>query len=309
MLILVLCVRCASAAIASDELKRRFLKDAPHGWHELEDFFRHSQGVVRDVLTPLAGFPNDGVDYGHTATHRFKRAGDCVLHEVAMNGGVTTVDALNDRYGFSLHQEKNDAPWVLEKIASPNDLRRRLDLTSQILNVPINVGHQTLPWTTSQRGFHLKDVVSLGDDGIVEMQFTSDDALRDDNRILGGAVVLDPAHHWCVRNYTVRIQQDVQGTLIGRVEYEGEVDGILLPKTATQNFTYDSGVRKVRTFTFEELRVARIPPTDFTLTAFGIAEPASNEPSYTLLIVNVAAVLVLAAGVVLRRWAQERTQR
>lgn len=287
---------------ADQQLERRFYAEAPRAWEQMRELYEHAEGDVTDVLTPLAGYPQDGQFYGHSAKHTFKTAGNNALH-TTQDGDHTSVDVLNDEYGFRIHREHPASPWVVEHLGSKKKIQDRLENTGQVLTMGFNLNLQTLPWTIAQKGFKIVGIKEMPGTALVQLTFTSTDVFRDDYRVLGGRIVLDPGHSWRVIEYDLDIQLEVKGKVKGKVEYNAEAAGSCFPSSVTQDFEFSNGIRKQRVFSYTQYNSATVPDREFRMTAFGLAEPVIGKPpfNYGMLAVNTAAIVALAIGIYLRR--------
>ncbi len=301
----------SSSAVGDEKIRAKFLSEGPKGWTAIETFFQKVEGKVIDTLEPLAGFPDDGKDYGHRAIHEFKIAGENVLHTVQtlraleVRGQPVSTDVINVNYAFLLNRKSEQSPWTIRHVGSKDRVQYAIKHTGQVLLMSVNIFQQPLPWTASQPGFSLNDAREVGD-GLVEINFSSSDVFRKNYYIIsGGRVQLDPNHHWCVCEYLLDVQlHDEKGVIEGKIEYGREENGFLFPRKITQDFSFDSGVRKRRTFDFERYRSAEVPDNEFTLTAFDLPEPdlfAKPRFPTTLVALNVFAIVALMVGIYLRR--------
>ena len=194
-----------------------------------------------------------------------------------------TAFCLNARYGFALDRTASSSSWEVGFFETrKNRILDRLGRQGAVLHMDCTIDGQSLLWMVKQSGFQLKNARTFEKEGkeLVEIHFATNSYLFDDNRILGGRVVLDASNFWAVQEYEVQGKaeaEDTDDTRKGRVEYAGHLDGFPLPKRSVIDYNVGAGYSCQQTITLDVLRKCVAPDSDFTLAAFGL--PEISEPS------------------------------
>jgi hypothetical protein len=301
-------------------LRQRFEKEAPPAWEAYLKRMKRLQGTVERTTTdrkpthmsmrysyalkqgPGTAYffeqfyePDDGADPGYDYVKR------------------GSVEVTNPLYSFELRRVDHKSAWIVSKIDTSPQHQDSFTAARRIANtvrLPISLG-----WTfdgpapgPGVPGFVLQDVSPVQRNGteLAKVSFTyrpTDSTSPRTPEFLAGWVLLDPAHFW------VLVQAEMQyklpalsepNTFSANYEYkivEGNVPILTRIKRVGTSSSYE--IEAVYDF---QLRLADTSATEFTLSAFGFAEPPIAQRAFPWSIVVLIVGAACAAGGLLWWW-------
>jgi hypothetical protein len=125
--------------------------------------------------------------------------------------------------------------------------------------------------------------------------------------LLGGWIVFDPERYWVIRECHVDLRphrDDPLSTLDGTFEYKESRKGFPIPKRIVRKWPHATYLQE-----FDLMEQADLQDKEFTLSAFGLPEPAEMEgrsPTRWYLWAAVAGMVCLALGVTFRWRSKQR---
>lgn len=302
--------------LAADEvLRQRFLKEAPQGWNALRRTIQNLRGGYEEKLqiqTP-PGYKIKPMTRQTRYDVCLRAEAACAKVEFTKNGKVA-IRCINPDYEFGVTAPPEKNVFSLD------------NYEGQGLEEP----EPKLPkWATG----YFEDSYSLG-------QFTLPEMLeREDCKLISvepvdyesasmvrvdfdwfpeGAgtgrrywATLDPENNWAVRSNWREGDGKYVSKNTTKIEYTRRADGAVFPKRL-ENFgeMFDSpgyGSRKIVTFDPpHKLGLCDMPPSAFTLTAYGLPEipEESRGRLYTWLVLGSLTVLIGSA--LLASWIRRR---
>jgi hypothetical protein len=270
-------------AQTSDELKARFLKEAPPAWELYMERAENLQGSV------LVRSTKDGQPWSGSRTE-FKSNKSCKLIFGESADGTRSdgeVRAFNSAYGFSLTRKAADAPWLLQDLVIGEGRYERKAWQAR------NFNYLSALWACTAIGYlHLADVVhqatfrvtaasAIRRDGadLVQIDFECPHTDRAPPYILiqRGSFVLDPAHLWVLRSFAVRDRNSQgEGTSKGDCELQASPgEFAILKRCVRVDSSEMKGGHTISTTLEYDLREGPGPAGDdaFSLSAFDLPEP------------------------------------
>ena len=120
------------------------------------------------------------------------------------------------------------------------------------------------------------------DEELVRVEFEYHPAVIGNHPVHGGAVALRPSHFWVVREYQVAgVWPDGTGTISAKYEYSETDDQFPIIKRIVkhQQAMRSEGEDVDHEYVYEYAlnRAAEISPGEFTLSAFGLPEPLTQQ--------------------------------
>jgi hypothetical protein len=186
----------------------------------------------------------------------------------------------------------------------PNDSAVRLACICQ------TVYNVHLPDLAKEPGFLLKRVSSVDADSnrLVRIEYDRVSHSMRNDPARGGWVLLDPALYWVVKQYEVKaVWPDGQGTISATLEYKTTDSGFPLATRVVRNHKAESQTGPVdHEYVLDyDLNVQdKLPERDFTLSAFGLPEPAGATRSRLYLWIGGVGVLCVSVALWLARRAR-----
>ncbi len=310
--------------IGSDDLKKRFLTEAPEAWRQ------------NGVKLQLTSFQRDiessyTLSSGEKRSDKFRtislRRGSNVIREFAQlqNGKVTFEHArgINDRYKFYLLRPGPDSIWSISFILPPSDdaestsflteidvARDELDSGLRSLLYGLNLAR--IQWDDSR--VTIRECREVTRDGLslcqVEIQFNSRQTSVDSDSVANRDwlpercrslhLIVDPEKKW-LPVFTRLVVEPPSGTLVSEVEwtYELHRDGYLPTKLVERRmFSERKGVDEyVHTDSVTDVSSEPIHNERFTLLHYGLPEPDWSQRSlpWWLYLIICGFALVLGA--------------
>jgi hypothetical protein len=273
-------------ADSSEVLKDRFFREAPSAWEEYRLFAARLQGTVDTTKT---------VNGQTSATRQleYKSNSACklvVAQERPPEGTVGRVHAFNAVYGFTLSRRSSDAPWVMENLLTGD---KRYDRDEWEVNRWPNLLVCIHPWIASlpdlirQPTFRVlkASAVHQGGRELVQIDFDNTHPWPTDGTrplpIQGGSLVLDPDRLWTLGGCTLQNKYPrVDTTVRGEYELRDPSAKYSVPRRfmiVQEEHAPGRGERRTTrlVWDYDLKEVSRLPgDEEFTLTAFGLPEPA-----------------------------------
>ncbi len=309
-----------------EQLKSRFLKEAPRAWDEYRAYAERLQGSLEGTTTvqggPYSGKPDS------SSRLEFKSNPNCKLVLVQKRGPryrSGSLDAFNGAYGFRLKRKAADVPWVLADLRvgarrySPREWEDN-GWTSLFACI-LAGGGESLPDLVRQQAFRVVRAGTVQRDGaeLVQIDFENPHAWSPklSSSIQAGTLLLDPARFWILRSCTLRCNSGgLKSTLKADLELSDPSAKQPIPKRWVR--VHDQPEREegrlvVTHVADYDLREVSSSPGDeeFTLSAFGLPEPMGvprvgrSGPRWYLWFMGLA-ILSLAIGAFLWRRVQRR---
>ncbi|MEJ5276058.1 MAG: hypothetical protein WHU94_09120 [Thermogemmata sp.] len=311
----------------SQDLRHRFLHEAPQKWKEhkqrcselclqleLKSWLRVPDSVKFDTST----IPND---YFYTLRDK---SGTRLLSILGSRDSIYTCWAVNDKYAFELNRKGPSNPWLLVRInGNPKDsfihsyasmaLHNHNDYWS---TSPFVLYKISLEQLVKQPGFEVvhAEQIDKGQQQLVRVEFRSPKKVA----VLGsssidycyenGWIIFDPERYWIPLEYKASVTwlgaQEIKTEEHGAMEYTKishelpvlkQMDGRIKGKST-------KGIPVELDFVFRtEYLIREYVPSveEFTLSAFGLPEPVGVEwerPVRWYLWLMLAGVVCLVAG-------------
>ena len=280
----------------AESLKARFATEAPLAWKEYQVYAERLQGVI-ETVGPVEGKEQE--------RHRFecKSNMNCYV-------GITQqllpkprgwVHAYNSSYGFTLHRNTSDGPWILDKLKmGPKDEEFWKPGATTLRSTCIRISIGDLDEVVRLPKFRVvgANKVSRGKAELCQIDYETHGGEGK------GTLLLDPNRFWILHAYTIH-SKDSGGSVINRaeIEFRDPLAKYPIPKRliAASEVTPLKGSKfhaeSVREFDLNE--VSRLPSDEeFTLSAFGLPEPGRSAPKRTpwyLWLAGAAALCALIA--------------
>jgi len=314
--ILLLLTVGAHAALSSEQVKERFLNEAPKTWAEYRVLASRFQGNVTEV------FKKNGEVVNEKSTE-VKQNGKCrmVINCFARKdskafSGVE-VYAQNASYAFSLKKERPERAWVLTAMGFKGDgeplvVVEHLDWAFEVLGSPVMLYSESLAELVKQPSFRIVKAEELKEHGRSLVRISFDNRHSSEANpffpIQSGSVTLDPQWCWCVRDGTI-LNRYAQGesraqVSVTAISAPGRI-GTPIPKRAVAETEalYKPMKGSLLTDFALSVPVSLPPDSDFTLSAFGFPEPTPQRAGSRLYIwLFVGGIVCLIAGIGIRRF-------
>lgn len=303
--------------------ERRFTSEARSKWREYESHAVVFQGSVSFFRITTGEQPRSVLN---RRTEQLKQRADASLlitriFSTEQEKGQERLahgTLLSPTYGAELRRKQQDSPWFLLGFKfTPLDTleitvhKRKLEYYTLHPLLIFNREH-LLSEMLNEQGFKVK-ALSPSDDkqGLVRLSFDYHPRDRKAKNIRSGWVLLDPQHHWIIRQYDVEVEfpDGSGGQQTGIYEYKTGNSGFLLPKQFVwqQKGRLGNG-KRVEFETKLDFDIVEDPnPSlrEFSLSAFGLPEPegyAEARPRWHWWVAGVAIALLIL-GAILRRAA------
>lgn len=284
---------------ADDELKQRFLAEAPEAWNQYRVRAEHIQGAVRFTQMER-GRSERALRSDERQIKSFGRNALVMTERVNRDSeGLTTAVGVNSDYAFRLQFDSDTQQWILTDLDRDiQDLER-----SSLAKDPreLALGHVCrgmrvlgtwLPEMIADPGFRVHQVTTAerDDTQLVRIEFDYEPQQPANNPVRGGAILLDPSRYWLIREAEVRAfwMPGDEGIITIEAEYaDDEVNSFpLLTRYVAHVDSQLSGDRAEEAGTSEvhhdwvwdfDLReLEKASEQEFTLAAFGLPEPSDR---------------------------------
>lgn len=290
-------------------LADRLRTEGTSGWARLEAATENIECVYKEervVPSQKSGIATCELKYkdGHFIIRRTK-ADDNV-----------SVYGRNDRYGFEIARSRETNPWVIASIdRTPGGASALGDESyGSYLREPWSVFNVPMRAIVEDPTFTIKRIGSVERNGqsLVEMEFaiqSSNQGVADLSILIGGTVAFNPKQSWAIQEYQVRFlrretQQDTGKSVVSKIRYMNADSEV--PTLRTVDYSLVGSGKPYASWKIEFLKcgICDAPPSDFTLTAYGLPEPGaiSVRHNYGLWLTSVALACAILAFVIRRRF-------
>lgn len=275
-------------------LRERFLAEAPAAWGELEAATANLEYTVDLVV----GRPGKGPTDADVATQHFVhmtatiekafKPGSGLEHARQVRGGRRgeNVRGWNPRYSFDLGRYETVDAWKESRISPPLPEKLQQAQVRDSYSVA-SIGALSLGEIFKAPSCKVKKVASQGPLAVVD--FTCDyspNPAASKYRILGGSITLDPDRQWALRKYKLNSKFDNRAeTREGTIDYQsppasGEKFPLIERKVENSSIPTDprnansprEPLRHIETY--KNVKECQKSDDDFSLSAFGLPEPA-----------------------------------
>jgi len=215
----------------------------------------------------------------------------------------TIVQVAGAQRGFVVSKAPGANAFILDTWhANPELTTESSRLFNPLAFAPYCILEVTILEWMKRPSVRLRAVEEVQEQGELLLKATFDETFKREGQVLhlSHRFLFEPQRNWACRRYAYG------GTNpeCAEIEYEGEVDGIPLIKSATY-WKEDKGKRANMTHaTVRKLIVGPVPEDQFTLAAFGIAEPVEGTARASTYAAIGVATLVVA--LLLSLWARRR---
>ena len=312
---------------AQEDLKQRFLREAPKAWEVYRQRANRLQGDIILIIStesprwqmrrefqvkrcPSAKlwltqyFP--GQPSGNETVQKRKR----------LERGEVTVS--NSKYSFRLRRHAPDSPWFVTEVDTADAHAGRIfddaDMEFNVL-APVTLGWATggPPPRLGDARLSIAQVAPVESDGrqLVKVEYRYRPEAGPGTPEQGeGWALLDPANGWVVReaDLSTTYGAETNGPShihavfeYGRPSNQGL---LLLRRTVELSFPSSADAKNVTEY---NMREQDVPEREFTLSAFGFAEPpdvGGRFPWYIPL--GIVGVALIVVAVLLRVWVRRR---
>jgi len=302
--------------------KERFFAEAPKRWEEYLRFARSLQVSV--TSTRYDGANRTPVKH---IRHEFKQTKGASLRIYQELGPKSKAEAegTNLSYSFELKRRSPDRGWIITDLEFPeqsatfsDEQRGHQEKQLQTICDCLKLWNLWLPTLLHDPDFKITAIKPLEIDGRTVVRFDFDYPKPDKDYPVKGAILLkggwmvfDPEHDWILRDYLVhtghpekyfirKTFQIREGTgrhpiiTHSRVQIVGKGEESFESVTEAQHQTVEQ---------------SDVPLEEFTLSAFGLPEPAGAQVSRSRLYLWIAlAGIVCLSIAALIRWQIRRTR-
>lgn len=314
-----------ASAAAEDPAEMRAILEAQAlpKWRALREYTKKLQGTIRmEIVYTVAG--RAGQTY--VSTLRVKQGPDCALYEQSMRGMSPKGDSptfalgLNPKYAFHIERTTDASDWLLRKVTRNRDERLWQGMPLPLGEAVAGSMTQYLQIEGSAEAFLTNSKLKIESARREEVEgremwrvaylaTTPEKPSREADAPRSGWVLLDPAHYWCVREGGRRSEFFDEAAPIEvtrQFKHEIEITQAGFPRlkrtTSTQQSPNPKGVMTVSSNVtdFDLREQDNVPVEEFTLSAFGINEPAGvvwKKPTPPWVWVLLAAVVLAALAV------------
>jgi len=316
----------------NDDLKRRFLDEAPKEWDRYLEWSKKLQGSCDVVLRQLK--TNQVLDRMHYECKQNARCAALVEQFLGPDYFDGRINVQNPRYGFQLRRANDNRPWAVAGLDLGVDDGYGLEATdpgTQVVALvgkkPLKVGfgvYASLTDLIKAPGINILSAREHQYEGrpCVRIEMTGEPQWGPPRRQNGqltkvgtwlplrkAAIVLDPSIGWLCREYTA----DLQGPSGSRETWHA----LIAYNDSQESFPF---VKEIRTRLFlagdtkgepsrEEIHTytlyadERVPDSAFALSAYGFPEPDRTTAWVTSYIaLAFAGILAIVAALVIYKW-------
>jgi hypothetical protein len=294
-------------SVWSQEVAKRFTTEAPRSWELLKSFQDTLEGAYHRTMKELSGDGRERTLYDEDGQFKLVDGNRYLYYKLTDANGESyqTTFCFNSKYGFVLDRKSSSDTWQIRALEKNKTyVLDRFERQGGVLHVNYSLDGQSLLWIIKQPGFKLKGARTVGepDAELVKVEFETTGYLLGDRRITGGNVTLDPNRFWSVTAYEVRLRTSEEAIVKGTVEYQGELTGFPLPRRSITDYVVKDNPKHGHgelITEFKDIHQCNAPATDFTLSAFGLAEPTKTTKGTScryIWLCAIALVCLLAAS-------------
>jgi hypothetical protein len=340
LVLFVVCDGCSSTKVQASELVR-----APFDRSLAQDKWREYLTRVRNIqatMTERVVRPKSPAEPGWEKQIEIRHTDDCALvisQPVPDGKEPHHASVVGRTYSFVLTRKTAGRPWILTEFSPGKaaDSDEPLSWVNELMYGPLTVLSPRERLLELVRNPDFKIVgsreVGAGGDRLVRIDFTNTPkyiATRDtvDGMVLfpgrvtlkDGYVLLDPSRYWLIREFLVTAHDgpdlsvkdpNLLVTMSGKYDYKALRDGTpVLSKVVWQCEQAASAAAVGNRHELDYAITDNLPSeSDFTLTAFGLPEPAGEKRPTTarwFLWATVAGVVCMALAIAFRRLASRK---
>lgn len=320
---LMLLATFASRSFGDEHSKNRLLTEAPKSWAALEVFGAQLEGSFTAVEEELkfsdgSNRPKMRVQCDFLVNGKWalvKIRGQPMGTKQSLN--IDWVKGVNSRYAFTLERDSDSMPYKPDWLGSPRDTYIQSEMVGDVYKyvyAPWWFGKPLSNWL-GLSGFVVKDAASVRTDNKeyvrMDYEYAPDPTALKRKRLSGtsrGSILLDPHNFWCIQKYEESMEW---GKISGSLEYGDKIDGFPGVRRKTHLIHNNNGSESKEVLEFQRIARREAPEKEFTLSAFGVDEPAAfesvNETSHAWRWFALAIVLIVAVVVAIR-WYQYRVR-
>jgi hypothetical protein len=335
---LVLCAVPPVHGQHSDELKARFLSEAPAKWQEYRELAKKLQGQAKAHL--LLEHQNRVLKKGKY-TWQFKQNLACArLFESRWDNDEEAkrqerklvqwekIEACNTKYSFYLRQGTAADGWVLGKLALKPETLPGADPEKLSKDI-----YRHVAGAFDFLGGHMTEMLDHREFSVIKADWVDHDGRRvvrlealvvpkvrfpPEKDLVPATMILDPDRYWCClgeqADYVTKTGQRAVFTSQNEVGTGSQKIPII--KRRSLQFTFkDSEGKPVGTWQsvsdFDLYEDSAVPESEFTLTAFGLPEPQGIEwpkPTRWWLWGTAAGLAMIVASGIAARFVRRRQQ-
>ena len=320
---------CITNVLAADEdLRERFLRDAPAGWAKMSDLLLHSRSKIQ-LKVYVRSSDEEQLSYTVDTTCAFNGT---LLRRVE---SIMTLAATGRQSSYANARNLENAFEVQRGLGEPDRYSLNANYSDPALTMwdphelvedgtwqvdplifgPFSIYQCALSEICKSPSFQILDVHSVEDGVFVSFQ----DKHPLDGTYRECAVTLDPENSWAVLRYHLECpspkKQDLRLAFDGSIVYEDvpfEDTQLFLPKKAIENQGVAEELLKGGGERFEYTMVsfvqADVPESEFALSAFGLSKTgeslkhqAKTKAVSWLLYINVGVLLAALGFWLMRR--------
>jgi hypothetical protein len=304
----------------SDDLRKRFMEEAPAQWAKYQELMANVQGVISSEYSSTEPRQNGStrIEYKVGSGGKLR-----VYQSLLPIDAGNSVCAFNSKYAFTLTRKTAGDSWVLtfqERINRdgkiPEKVSRPISWAMSSVAGLTHLYIENLIEMVRKPYFRVISVapVKTNSGELVEITFDYQHKVGDSegnkpyNPVQSGLMVLDPANFWLLRSCQLNLSYSNSKRKATRVDEYVTSSMVPLPKRSvrTEEDVPLNGPASYKLSVTSDFDL-RLPSTlpdesEFTLSAFGMAEPAgihwSTPTPLFLWIFLVAASLLVVAVVV-----------
>ena len=301
-----------AVSAASDSAVSKFRNEAIGAWSQLEERSTSGSGTIRMNFEIIDG-EKKVAKPSRIMTFEIDHARlrlDTIIESVPPEN-FSFLAA--DNYGARLKQDNDSGKYRVEWLGSPSDLTRSVREGTYFPN-----GFEALwsLWSIPMRRIvgkkefrlHGAEEVEMNGEKRIVLKF---DCVADDPaiRFYDATVTMSPEDQWAIieADFVVSPKRDWKYTT--KNEFDRRADGNLIRRrTSISTHAMNSDIESHRVFEFDRLDFTAPSDRDFTLTHYGLPEPAigigANLESKTHIWLFVAAISLFSIGFGLNRAAR-----
>ncbi|MEW4531420.1 hypothetical protein [Maioricimonas sp. JC845] len=310
---------------ADDDLKQRFLSEAPEAWSQYRVRAEHIQGAVTFTQTNR-GSSERALRSTERQITVFDRNALVISERENRNSEyLKTAVGVNSDYAFRVQFDSDARQWVLtdldrdvQDVELSSLAEGPKELALGLVCRGMRVFGTWLPEMVSEPGFRVNQVLTFeqGSTQLVRVEFDYEPQQHRNNPVRGGTILLDPSRYWLIREAKVRAfwMPGEEGTITVQVEYaDDEVNSFpLLTRYVAHvdaqlsgDRAKEAGINEVHhdwVWNFDLRELENASERDFTLAAFGLPEPSdrldagSQSGSWGTLLVLANLCFLVAIG-------------
>lgn len=276
---------------AQEDLRERFLKQAPKAWNEYRLLAQRLDGTISASKT-IGQKPYLHVrsEYKHNRNCRL-----CLEQSLLPESPNGELVACNNKYAFQLVRKSTNGLWVVQGIEEKREDGDGLykEVRDQLTPVYwlVRAHSENLADLVRQPNFRILSAVAINQYGTDLVQITFDNTHQEpvDGKpyftIQSGKLVLDPARHWCLRACELHNKHSNADAKIKiETDLQDGVAGFPIPRHSLEvsdQMRQDGRLVLTSIWDFELNESTSLPSDDeFTLAAFGLPEPFPGTPPH-----------------------------